>query len=297
MIGPRSRRAIAVASICTAATAGAAYAQSAAAPVGNYGGGAIGLPVSEKTIAKDMLLAIRARPGGRIGVDGQLAASCAPGTITGDAKLAPDGSFTLRGTSTRRPLLGVTETTTFVVKGTLTADAGHGTASVTVRVRAKRRATRTCRSRTVSWALRHGGVPGAPAPAPAESTLYGLTSQSGPHAKRALVLHATSGGRSIDRLVMGYRVTCDSRRVVVSDDVNFSPEFDVNADGSFRTVERFKRTFADVSLSTTVVVHGQFDQTGGAAGKLSVTERYTDRKTGRGVDACTTGTQTWSARS
>jgi hypothetical protein len=97
--------------------------------------------------------------------------------------------------------------------------------------------------------------------------------------------------------VIGYRVTCDSRRVVVSDDVNFSPEFDVNADGSFRTVERFKRTFADVRLSTTVVVRGQFDQTGGAAGKLSVTQHYTDRRTGRAVDACTTGTQTWSARS
>jgi hypothetical protein len=297
MIGPRSRRAIAVASICTAATAGVAYAQSAATPAGNYGGGAIAVPVSEKTIAKDMLLAIRARSGGRIGVDGQLAASCAPGTIAGDAKLASDGSFTLRGTSTRRPLVGVTERTTFVVKGTLTADAGYGTASVTVRVRAKRRATRTCRSRTVGWAVRRAGPSGAPAPAPAESTLYGLTSQSGPHAKRALVLHVTSGGRSIDRLAMAYRVTCDSGRVVVSDDVNFSPEFDVGADGSFRTVERFRRTFADVRLSTTVVVRGQFDQAGGAAGGLSVTERYTDRKTGRGVDACTTGTQTWSARS
>ncbi len=297
MIGPRSRRAIAVASICTAATAGVAYAQSEAPPVGNYGGGAIAVPVSEKTIAKDMLLAIRARSGGRIGVDGQLAASCAPGTIAGDAKLAADGSFTLRGTSTRRPLVGVTETTTFVVKGALTADAGYGTASVTVRVRAKRRAARTCKSRTVSWAVRRAGPPGAPAPAPAESTLYGLTSQSGARAKRALVLHATSGGRSIDRLVLGYRVTCERHRVVVSDDVNFSPEFDVGADGSFRTVERFNRTFADVRLRTTVVVSGQFDQAGGAAGTLAVTQRYTDRKTGRSVDACTTGTRTWSARS
>lgn len=297
MSGPRSRRAIAVASICTAATAGAAYAQSEAPPVGNFGGGAIAVPVSEKTIAKDMLLAIRARSGGRIGVEGQLSASCAPGTIAGDAKLAADGSFTLRGTSTRRPLVGVTETTTFVVKGALTADAGHGTASVTVRVRAKRRATRTCKSRTVSWAVRRAGPPGTPAPAPAESTLYGLTSQSGARAKRALVLHATSGGRSIDRLVMGYRVTCERHRVVVSDDVNFSPEFDVDADGSFRTVERFNRTFADVRLRTTVVVSGQFDGAGGAAGKLAVTQRYTDRKTGRRVDACTTGTRTWSARS
>lgn len=297
MIGPRSRRAIAVASICAAVTAGAAHAQSEAIPVGNYGGGAIAVPVSEKTIAKDMLLSIRARSGGRIGVDGQLAASCAPGTIAGDAKLAAGGSFTLRGTSTRRPLVGVTETTTFVVKGTLNADAGYGTASVTVRVRAKRRATRACKSRTVSWAVRHAGPPGAPAPAPAESTLYGLTSQSGAHAKRAFVLHATSGGRSIDRLVVGYRVTCERRRVVVSDDVNFSPEFDVSAGGAFRTVERFNRTFADVRLRTTVVVRGQFDQAGGAAGTLAVTERYTDRRTGRRVDACTTGTRTWSARS
>jgi hypothetical protein len=237
------------------------------------------------------------RPDGRIGVDGQLAASCAQGAIAGAAKLAAGGGFTLRGTTTRRPLVGVAETTTFVVKGQLTGDAGYGTASLTVRVRAKGRATRTCRSRTVTWAARHGAPSAAPAPAPAESTLYGLTSQSGAHAKHALVLHATSGGRSIDRLVMGFRVACAGRRVVVADELNFSPEFAVTADGSFRSVERFRRTFSDVVVRSTIVVRGQFDQGGGAAGKLAVTQRFTSRRTGRHVDTCTSGTRTWSARS
>ena len=82
----RARRASAFTIACaaTAATAGIAFGQAPAAPSGNYGGGAIGLPVSEKTVAKDMLLSVRAS-GGKVGVDGQLYASCGLGTISGDA--------------------------------------------------------------------------------------------------------------------------------------------------------------------------------------------------------------------
>jgi hypothetical protein len=78
--------------------------------------------------------------------------------------------------------------------------------------------------------------------------------------------------------------------------VNFSPEFDVAADGSFREVERFNATFEDVKVSTTVVLRGQFDAAGNAAGKLSVTERYRSRRSGKRVDVCSTGTRSWSAR-
>ena len=52
-----------------------------------------------------------------------------------------------------------------------------------------------------------------------------------------------------------------------------------------------------VFARTTVVMRGQFDQAAGAAGKLSVTERFTSRKTGKRVDVCATGTLAWSARS
>ena len=297
MSHPRFRRALAlaIAFAAAAATAGVAFGQ-AAAPSGNYGGGAIALPVKETTVAKDMLLSIRAGSDGRIGVDGQMNARCGLGTISGDGRLGSGGRFTLRGDITRRPLVGTRITSSYVVTGTLTPDGGEGTANVKLRVRVKGRATRSCTSRTVSWKVRAPASAGSPAAAPAAATLYGTTSQNAPRAKQAIVLHAASGGRRIERAGFGYRAKCDRGRIVESDDVNFSPEFDVAADGSFRLVERFSATFKDVKRATTVVLRGQFDAAGGAAGKLSVTERYRSRKSGKRVDVCTTGTRSWSAR-
>jgi hypothetical protein len=191
----------------------------------------------------------------------------------------------------------VRNTTTFVVRGKLTADGGEGTASMKLKVRAKGHATRSCTSKTVSWTVRRpidaGAVAATP---PAEGTVYGLTSQDGSRAKRAIVLHVASAGRRIDRALFGYRTTCARGRIVVAEDVDITPEFDVAADGSFREVERFSTKFADVVVKTTVVLRGQFDSAGGAAGKLAVTERYASRKSGKSVDVCKTGTRTWSAR-
>jgi hypothetical protein len=298
MIGPRPRRAIGVAFILAAVTAGGAYAQTAGAPVGNFGGGALAVPVSEKTIAKDIVLSLRARSGGRLGVDGQLSTRCGLATIAGAAKLTAGGSFTSRGAVKSMPAAGVSGTSTFVVKGRLTADGGTGTARTTLRVRVKGRTTRTCTTPTVNWTVRRAGGPvGSPGPAPpAESLLYGLTSQRGPRTYRSIVLHATNGGRSIDRVVAGFRAKCDRGRVSGADEVNYSPEFDVTAAGAFRNLEKFNVTFPHVVERVTVLVRGQFGQGGSASGTLSVTERFTSRKTGKPVDVCATGALTWSAR-
>jgi hypothetical protein len=297
---PRRRIALALAAASVAAGAAGVTAVSAQAPAGiagDFGGGAIAVPVDESTVARDMLLSIRAVGSGRAGVDGQLYTRCGHATIRGRTTLRADGSFTLRGRATRRPVVGVTETTTFTVTGTLTADGGTGTARATVRAKARRRAARTCKSRTVRWTVRRlGAAPVVPAPAPAQGTLFGLTAQDGASAKRPIALHVTKAGRAIDRLVLAFRAGCDRGRIVVTDDINYSPEFDVAADGSFRSVERFRLSFADVTQRTTVVVNGQFDAAGAVAGKLSVTQRYTNRRNGRSVDVCKTGTQTWSAR-
>ena len=296
MMGQRSRRALAIGFVAAAGTAGVAIAQAPARPSGNFGGGAIAVPVDEDSVANDMLLSIRALASGRMGVDGHLYTSCGHATIKGKTSVAADGSFTLRGATTRRPVVGVSERTSFTVTGRLTADGGSGKASATVRARAGKRPQRTCKSRTVTWTVRRAGSGVAPAPAPAEATLFGLTAQDGANAKRPIVLHATKGGRAIDRFVLAFRAPCDRRRIIVTDDVNYSPEFDVAADGSFRSVERFRLNFPDVTQHTTIVVRGQFDQAGAVAGRLSVTQRYTNRRNGRRVGVCKTGTQSWSAR-
>jgi hypothetical protein len=296
MIDRRARRAIAIGCIAAAGTAGVALAQAPATPTGNFGGGAIAVPVDENTTRKDMLLAIRAVAGGRIGVDGQLATACGHATIKGKTTLAADGSFTLRGKATRKPVIGVTERTAFIVKGTLTADGGTGTGKATVRASGGGIKARTCSSRTVTWNVRRAGEVAAAAPGPAEATLFGLTAQSGANARRPIVLHVTKAGRAIDRLVLAFRAACRNRVLVVTEDVNYSPEFDVAADGSFRFVERFGVQYRDVVQRNTIVVTGQFDAAGAVAGTLSVTQRYTSRRNGRRVGDCTTGTQTWSAR-
>src|SRR5688500_18985181 len=97
MMGQRSRRALAIGFVATASTAAVALAQAPATPSGNFGGGAVAVPVDEDTVAKDMLLSIRALANGRIGVDGHLYTSCGHATIKGKTSLAADGSFTLRG--------------------------------------------------------------------------------------------------------------------------------------------------------------------------------------------------------
>ncbi len=296
MIGPQSRRAGAVALIAAAATAGAALAQAPATPAGNLGGGALAVPVSAKTVAKDMLLALRVGADGTVGLDGQMFARCAVGTMKGAAKLDAGGAFTLRGTVSRRLFARARQTTRFVVRGRLTADGAEGTAKLDVRLREKGSPTRTCRSRTVAWTLRRPGPASAAAASPAASTLYGVTSQRASRARRPVVLRTAGDGRTIERFTFGYRVSCDRRRIALSDALNVSPEFGVRAGGSFRKVERFEERFPDVIVRTTVVVRGQFDAAGAAAGKLSVTERYHRRRTGKRVDVCRTGARTWSAR-
>ena len=291
----RSRLLVPLALACAAATAGVASAQSSATPAGSFGGGAITVPVTNSA-AKDMALSIRAQPNGTIGVGGEVPSRCGRAAIRGRTKLAANGSFTLRATTTRRPYLGVRERSTFVVKGRLAADGGTGTVASALRVRV-RPLPRTCKTRTVTWTVRPAAdAAAAPAPAPADALLYGLTSQDGPEVNHAVVLHVTRGGRSIDRLLVRFRSRCDKRVIVVSDEINYSPEFDVAADGSFRNVERFKVSFSDVVLRTTVIVRGQFDAAGAVAGKVAVTQRFTNRRNGKRVDVCTTGTLTWAAR-
>lgn len=291
------RRAVATAAVAAATAGGVAHAQAAATPSGDFGGGAIAVPVDENVVAKDMLLSIRSASKGRAGIDGQIFTSCGAGTIKGSVRVAAGGSFTLRGKSRRRPMAGVTETTTFVVTGTLTADGGSGTVRATLRLEPRSGAARTCRSRTVTWTVRRtAGAAAAPGAMPTGSTLYGLTSQRASRARHAVVLRTAPAARSIERFLFSFRVVCDRRRVVVFDDRNFSPEFDVAPDGSFREVERLKLTYADVVVRTTIVVRGRFDQAGRAAGKLSVTERYTNRRNGKRVEVCRTGVRSWSAR-
>lgn len=301
MIVSRLRGGVAGVALVLAATTAidAATAQTAAVPaVGNFGGGAIGLPISASTVSKDMELSIRAPKRGRISVHGQMFASCGQATISGRTSLRSNGGFTLRGSVTRTPASGVRARSTFTVRGTLTAAGGEGTARVKLRVRRKGSKTRSCTTRTLTWTVRRPGpVAAAPAPAPAATTLYGVTTQrTSSKARRALVVRTGRDGTTIERVALAFRSKCERRRIVVTDDTDVSGEFDVKPDGSFRSVDRFRINFSDVVLRATVVFKGQFDATGAARGKLAVTERYTDRRTGRRFDVCKTGTQSWSAR-
>ncbi len=300
MRGLRTRSIAAGALVCAVAGAGAAAAQDppAPAPEGNFGGGALHVPVSEKTVARDMLIAIRVRSGGRVAVEGHMFAACGLGRMTGETTTAPDGSFTLRGRATKRPAAGVAQTYRFVVRGVLTAAGAGGTAKLTVRARTSRTKLRVCNSRTVSWTARRPSPAVASAAAPARATtLYGLTAQRASRARRSIVLHVADGGRSMHRLAFGYRTRCERGRITVFSNVEVTPQFDIAADGSFRTVDRFEQTHSDVVQKTTVVVRGRFDAAGAVAGKLAVTERFYSRRSGRRVDLCRTGTTSWAARS
>lgn len=263
----------------------------------DHGGGAIAAPVRERSVARDMVLSLRGPAGGRVAVDGNMFAPCGLGTIRGTAPLRAGRRFTLRGTTSRRPARGVRVRSTFTVSGRATAEGFIGTARLRLRVRRRGARTRTCSSREVAWRVRRiAPADAGPAPAPAGATLYGAQSQRATRARRAVVLRTSAGGRTVERAVFAFRTSCRDRRVVVSDDVNVSGEFEVAPDGSFRHVERYRVGYPDSIMRATALIKGRFDSSGAAAGRLYVTERYQDRRTGRRHDVCRTGTRSWSAR-
>jgi hypothetical protein len=274
------------------ALATAAVAQ-APAPAGNFGGGGLVPPPRDHFGAGNAVIAVRALPGRKLEIEASVRGSCGGGEIAADATVAEDGSFGADGTLHTTPAPKETVTTTFKLAGTFTsADAASGTLSATIERRVDG-ATKRCRSGDVVFGIRRpDGVIGKPGAAD-DARYYGTTTQRGAGPRRPIVLRISKDGRVISRALFGESVRC-------SDDTQATgleaPRTNaaIDAKGRVDDHERFTIRSANAIVKVNDSFTGTFGETG-ARGTFSLSDRTTDKTTGRVLRACKSGVVKWTA--
>lgn len=271
----------------------AAALEPAAPPVGNFGGGTVVAPPRDPLGAGNTVLGMRAA-GGRLQIEATIRGRCGGGTLSARTKLAPDGGFVAKGTSHRHTGPGVRLATTYRITGTLTAGGvQNGRAEATSVIRATGQKTQRCKSGTVAFKVRRpSGVTGMPGAA-ADARYYGLTSEKRHGARRGIVLRVSSDGRSLTRALYAVTLRCGRRTLP---DIVDTPRRNLTIDAQGRvndSVHYTSRTRVTITRSTE-----RFSATlgsTGATGTLSITDRTTDRESGKLVGTCTTGSVEWTA--
>jgi hypothetical protein len=288
----RARAALPVALAAAVVLAAAAIAQ-APAPSGNFGGGALIAPPRDHFGAGNAVVAIRALPDRNLEIEATVRGSCGGGEIAADAKVADDGSFSADGTQRTRPAPGEQITTTFKLAGAFTtATAAEGTITATLKRRAGGK-TKTCRSGTVKFGVRRPdgqiGKPGATA----DGRYYGTTSQRGVGPRRAIVLRISDDSLVISRALFGETVRC-------SDDTDAAgleaPRTNAAIDSKGRVDdhERFTIREDNAVVKVNDSFTAEIGETG-ARGTFSLSDRTTDRTTGRTLRTCRSGVVKWTA--
>lgn len=286
-------RAVSVGALAAFALAPAAVAQAPAPPRGNFGGGALVAPPRDIFGAGNAIVGLRALPGRRLEIEATVRAGCAGGDISAATKIAADGSFKAKGSAIQEPSPTLRITTKYALSGRFTAaNAAEGTISATIERSVEGR-TRRCRTGTVAFDVRRPtagvGAPGAPRAA----RYFGTTSQRGVGPNRPIVLRISADGRRITRALFGESVRCSDGKLSIGVE---APRTNVRIDarGRVRDRERFNLTEGE----TVVHVDDRFTaEVGakGARGTLALSDRTTDRASGRTIQTCRSGTVHWRA--
>jgi hypothetical protein len=280
------------------ATLALAFAGSAeaAGPIAVYGGGL--LPVlGGKRFKPTAGVELRVLRGGRVGVRFDTTLNCGHVSylsMTGHkvTKLR-SGRATVRGKGTyraggrkRRQLRYRWKLTTTVgpeaANGVLTI-SGHRTSGKHRRCLKPRRPFRTRRYRPLA---------GPPAPAGSRTRYYGLDSSrvQGDY-KGSVVLRTGKGGR---RVWARWAVKTHCRDGIPDRFENITPPARVKRDHRFARHERFTVRFPGVTVKYRAFFGGRFT-TDGARGKLRLTERIYDARSGRRLTRCDSRTRSWLA--
>lgn len=282
---------------CAALAAGlaapaAAGAQDLTTPVGNFGGGTVVSPPRNPIGAGNMVIGLRARPGRRLEIETTLRGACGGGTFPARATVRSDGTFRARGTVRREPETGRRLSTAYRISGVIGERTASGSASATIRIRTRDGRLDSCRTGSIAWQARRAtgevGTPGATA----RQRLYGVTTQRRSGVKRGIVLRVSADGSRLTRALYGMTLRCGRRSLP---DIIDTPKAGVPISaGVVSDRERFE--FRD----RTTITSGdeRFEGTigaRGAAGTFSVVSRTRDRRTGRTLETCRSGTIRWSA--
>ncbi|HEV7885339.1 MAG TPA: hypothetical protein VGO81_17330 [Solirubrobacteraceae bacterium] len=265
----------------------------APAPTGNFGGGALVAPPNAHFGPGNAVVALRALPDRKLEIEATVRASCAGGDVAAGATVAADGSFSARGTERTEPERGVKVTTTYTLTGTFsTPSAADGTLSATIERRAGGR-TRRCRTGSVTFGVRRPAGTIGTAGKELRTRYYGTTSQRGAGPLRPIVLRLSGDGLVISRALFGESVRCSDRTRSTGIE---APRTNarIDAKGRVDDHERYEIKQGNALVKVDDRFTAQLGSTG-ARGTFSLSDRTTDRTTGRVLQSCKSGEIKWTA--
>jgi len=280
--------------LAVALTAGsAALAQEPAAPAGNYGGGAVVAPPRSIYNAGNMLVSLRATGDGRVQINAAVILSCSEDAVLRLVVTpATDGTFEAKGVRARRTGRGGRVRTDYSIAGTIAGASAGGTATARNSITRGGR-TQRCPRATVRWQARRATGDIGLAPPLARARMHGTTSQRLAGPRRAITLRLSSDATKLTRALYEVTVRCGSQTLTDTFDAP-RRNLPIAADGSVRDVERF--TFrARRTIYRSVERFDAKVGAAGASGTFSVTSRTADRRTGRTLRRCRSGTVRFKA--
>ena len=289
----RTRPLFLAGALASCTLAAPAVAEAPTPPRGNFGGGALVSPPRDIFGAGNAIVALRALPERRLEIEATVRAKCAGGDISATTKIAASGAFSSDGEVTQEPGPALKITTTYELSGRFTAaNAAEGTITATI-VRSLEGRKTTCRSGKVAFAVRRAtsgvGTPGAPKAA----RYYGTTAQKSTGPNRPIVIRVSADGRRITRALFGESVKCDGGKLSIGIE---APRTNAPIDSRGRVNDRDRFTITEGERVT--YVDDRFTAqlgTRGARGTFSLSDRTTDRASGRTILRCKSGTIRWRA--
>ena len=180
------------------------------------------------------------------------------------------------------------------MSGTFSSEqAAEGTISATIERSVEGRKT-SCKTGKVDFGARRPVTGVGKAGAVKATRYYGTTTQKsagGPN--RPIVLRVSADGRRITRALFAYSVKCSDDTVAIGVE---APRTNIRIDSRGRVSDRDQSTQTEGET----VVHIDDRFTGelgarGARGTFALSDRTTDRASGRTIQTCKTGTIRWRA--
>jgi len=270
-----------------------AVAEAPPSPEGNFGGGALVPPPRDIFGAGNAVVALRALPEGRLEIEATVRARCGGGDIAAAVKVRAGARFASEGTVTQDPDPLTKITTNYTLTGRFTtANSAAGKISATIKRSVEGRVT-SCRTGEVDFNVRRPTAGLGSAGAPKAARYFGTTAQKGVGPNRPIVLRVSADGTRITRALFAYSVKCSDGKLAIGVE---APRTNIRIESRGRVTDRDRST--ETEGETVVHIDDRFTAelgTRGARGTFALSDRTTDRASGRTIQTCRTGTIRWRA--
>lgn len=285
--------AIVIVALGVLSLATASIAQAPVTPRGNFGGGALAAPPKDIFGPGNAVVGLQAMPKRRLEIEATVRARCSGGDITASAKISRSGRFKAKGTATQEPDPALRIKTRYTLSGRFTdKGSASGTISATIERSVEGR-RESCKTGSVKFATRRPTSGIGKAGAPKAARYYGTTSQRGSGPRRPIAIRVSGDGRRLTRGLFAESVKCSDGRLSIGLE---APRTDVRIDSRGRVRDRERFTIKEGE--TIVRVDDRFTAdlgSKGARGTFSLSDRTTDRASGRTIQTCKSGTVRWRA--